>query len=281
VTGSSDGELLEVALGAARAAAEVLRASYRSGDLRVRSKAPNDLVSSADHAAEAAIVAHVRGFQPDAAFLAEEGGRLAGGGDLEWVVDPLDGTNNFVQGLPVFCTSVACCRRGEPLVGAIVEPLTGDEYTALRGGGAWRNGERLRVSTQPGLAGAFLATGYPFRAHAALDVYLAAFREVFLRARAIRRCGSAALDLAHTAAGVYDGFFEFRLSPWDIAAGALLLEEAGGRVSDLDGGRSHLVAGNVVAGNPAVWQELRAAVARHASEAALDRLDPVPGAAVC
>ena len=281
----SDRRLLEVALEAAEAGAEVLRKQFRSASLSVRAKGPNDLVSSADHAAEAAIARVVRGHFPDAVFLGEESGRSGARGDgLEWIVDPLDGTNNFLQGLPIFCTSVACCRRGQPIAGVVQEPLTGTGSSAVRGGGAWRHsgsasggGERLQVTTRPGLDGAFLATGFPFRAHAALDLYLAAFREVFLAARAVRRCGAAALDLAHTAAGFYDGFFEFRLSPWDVAAGVLLIEEAGGRVSDLDGGRDYLASGNVVAGGEAVWRELRRAVSRHADEARLHALDPAGG----
>jgi myo-inositol-1(or 4)-monophosphatase len=133
----------------------------------------------------------------------------------------------------------------------------------------------MRVSSRRGLDGAFLATGYPFRARAALDLYLEMFREVFGRARAIRRCGAAALDLAYTAAGVYDGFFELRLSPWDIAAGALLVEEAGGRVSDFDGGGMQMASGNVLAGPAGVWEELVAAAGRcGAAEAALDDLVP-------
>lgn len=280
---TSDHGLLEVALEAAGAGAAVLREQFKSSTLRVRSKGPNDLVSSADQAAEAAIAQTIRRHFPDAAFLGEEGGRSGRRGDeLLWIVDPLDGTNNFLQGLPIFCTSVACCRRGEPVAGVVREPLTGVVYSAVRGGGAWRDPgvgetgerERLRVSDHAHLDGAFLATGFPFRAHAALDLYLAAFRDVFLQARAVRRCGAAALDLAHTAAGVYDGFFEFRLSPWDVAAGVLLVEEAGGRVSDLDGGRAYLETGNVVAGGEAVWRELRRAVARHADEDRLRAVDP-------
>jgi myo-inositol-1(or 4)-monophosphatase len=276
---ASDRGLLEVALEAAGAGAAILRDLFRSSSLRVRAKGPNDLVSSADHAAEAAIAGVIRGHFPEAAFLGEEGGRSGRrGGDLEWIVDPLDGTNNFLQGLPVFCTSVACCRRGEPVAGVVQEPLSGVVYSAVRGGGAWRGAERLRVSGHTGLAGAFLATGFPFRARSALDLYLASFRDVFLQARAVRRCGAAALDLAHTAAGVYDGFFEFRLSPWDIAAGVLLIEEAGGRVSDLDAGRGYFAGGNVVAGGEAVWRELLAAIALHATEAGLQAVDPVGGA---
>jgi myo-inositol-1(or 4)-monophosphatase len=281
---ASDRGLLEVAFEAAAAGASVLRDLFRSSSLRVRAKGPNDLVSSADHAAEAAIAGVIRSHLPDAAFLGEEGGRSGQrGAELEWIVDPLDGTNNYLQGLPIFCTSVACCRRGEPVVGVVQEPLTGVTYHAVRGGGAFRMGpagdsERLQVSSHPALAGAFLATGFPFRARAALDLYLAAFREVFLTARAVRRCGAAALDLAHTAAGVYDGFFEFRLSPWDVAAGVLLIEEAGGRVSDLDGGRGYFTGGNVVAGGEPVWRELHRAIAQHADEARLQAVDPAGGA---
>ena len=137
----------------------------------------------------------------------------------------------------------------------------------------------MRVSARPDLRAAFLATGYPFRAQAALEVYLEVFREIFQHTGAIRRCGSAALDLAYTAAGVYDGFFEFRLSPWDLAAGVLLIQEAGGAVSDLDGGARYLERGNLLAGGPGVWAALRAAVGRHASEARLDELVPLEGAA--
>jgi myo-inositol-1(or 4)-monophosphatase len=280
----SDRGLLEVALEAAAAGAEVLREQFRSASLSVRAKGRNDLVSSADHAAEAAIARVIRARFPDAVFLGEESGRSGGRADgLEWIVDPLDGTNNFLQGLPIFCTSVACCRRGQPVAGVVQEPLTGTVYSAVRGGGAWRStggagrGERLQVTARPGLDGAFLATGFPFRAHAALDLYLAAFREVFLEARAVRRCGAAALDLAHTAAGIYDGFFEFRLSPWDVAAGVLLIEEAGGRVSDLDGGRDYFAGGNVVAGGEAVWRQLRRIVNLHADEARLHAVDPAGG----
>ena len=269
-------DLLRVAERAARAGAEVLCAHFRQGSLEVREKGENDFVTSADRASEAAILEVIRGAFPDHSILAEEAGHSAGDApEHQWVVDPLDGTNNFLQGLPVFCVSVACQRHGEPVAGVVLDPLGGNLFAARRGCGATWNGRPMRVSRRPGLDGAFLATGYPFRAHSALDLYLRAFREVFLRTRAIRRCGAAALDLAYTAAGVYDGFFEFRLSPWDIAAGVLLIEEAGGRVSDLDGGAGYFGSGNLVAGPEGVWRELRAAVARHAGEAALDEHAPI------
>lgn len=267
-------DLRQDAIAAARAGGQVLLRCFGDADLEIRRKGDNDFVTRADRESEEAVVGEIRRRHPGHQILAEEGGLSQGSGDLQWLVDPLDGTTNFTQGLPVFCVSVACHRGGELLAGVVLDPLRDELFTAVRGGGAQRNGQPMAVSSRDGLDGAFLATGYPFRAHAALDRYLAAFREVFLQAKAIRRCGAAAIDLAYTAAGIYDGFFEFRLSPWDIAAGVLLIEEAGGRVSDLDGGRRFLEGGNVVAGAPGVQEELRAAVARHADEATLARLTP-------
>jgi myo-inositol-1(or 4)-monophosphatase len=267
-------QLLDTATAAARAGGAVLVGLFGDPSLDVRRKGRNDFVTRADHASEAAVVAEIRRGFPHHPILAEEGGALDGSSEHEWVIDPLDGTTNFLQGLPVFCVSVACRRGGELLAGAVFEPLSGRMFAAARGRGATLDGAPIRVSGHSGLGGAFLATGYPFRAHGALDRYLGAFREIFLQARAIRRCGAAALDLAHTAAGIYDGFFEFRLSPWDLAAGVLLIREAGGVVTDLDGGQGFLESGNVVAGGPGVHPDLRSAVARHADEAALARLTP-------
>lgn len=264
--------LLDDAIVAARAGGDVLMRYYRQGGLEARAKAANDFVTAADHASEAAVVAVLRGRHPEHAILAEEGGATAGGGDYEWVIDPLDGTSNFMQGLKFFCVSVACRKGGELLAGVVFDPLSGDLFTASKGGGAFRNGEPIIASARPGLAGAFLATGYPYRAHAALEVYLAAFREVFLESRGIRRCGAAALDLAYTACGTFDGFFEYALSPWDVAAGALLITEAGGLVSDLDGGQRHVTNGNVVAGGRFVQPELLRRVAQHGGEAVVRRL---------
>lgn len=266
-------DLEAVATAAARAGGAELARLFGSASLEVQSKGKNDFVTQADHASEAAVLAVVRAHYPDHSVLTEESGHHDGAdGTVEWIVDPLDGTTNFLQGLPIWSVSVGCRHQGQLLAGAIFEPLSGRLFSAARGAGARLDGVPIAVSRRPGLAGAFLATGFPFRAHAALDRYLDAFREVFQAAGAIRRCGSAALDLAYTALGVYDGFFEFRLSAWDIAAGALLIEEAGGVISDLDGGSSYLESGNVVAGNPAVQRELLGTVARHADEGSLARL---------
>jgi len=269
-------ELLETALEAARAGAAVLARYFRDDALEVEHKAANDFVSRADRESEEAAVAVVRRRHPGHGILAEEGGGrvTTGGADVEWLIDPLDGTTNFLQGLPVFCISVACRRGEELLAGIVLDPTRDDVFAAARGAGARWNGRPVAVSRRPGLAGAFLATGYPFKAKAALDEYLAIFRDAFVAAKSIRRCGAAALDLAYTAAGVYDGFFEFRLSPWDLGAGVLLVEEAGGVVTDLDGGRRFMAGGNIVAGGPAVHAELLAAVRRHADEELLDRKVP-------
>ena len=269
-------ELLATALAAAHAGVEVVSRYFRGADLEVRRKGENDFVTRADRESEAAVLAVIRERFPDHRVLAEEGGGAGvGQGEHEWLIDPLDGTTNFLQGLPIYSVSVACRRGEELLVGVIEDPEGGNLFSAVRGEGALWNGRRMWTSAREGLDGAFLATGYPFRALSTLDIYLGIFRDVFRRAKAIRRCGSAALDLAYTAAGVYDGFFEFRLSPWDIGAGALMVREAGGVVTDLDGGAGSFMSGNVVAGGAAVQRELLEIVQRHASEDAIERINPL------
>jgi myo-inositol-1(or 4)-monophosphatase len=269
-------DLLSVAVAAAWVGGDVLKRWFGSADLGAEEKEKNDLVSRADRDSEAAIVERIRRDFPDHAFLAEEGGASAGAraGEPEWIIDPLDGTTNFVRGVPFFCVSIACVIDRRPVVAAVLDPLRGELFTAARGGGARRGGDPLRLRDRAGLEGALMATGFPFKAHGAIDTYLALFRDVFLEARAVRRCGAAALDLAYTAAGVFDGFFEFRLAPWDVAAGALLIEEAGGRITDLEGRGRWLDGGNILAGVPGVHRRLLEIAARHASEADLDRLAP-------
>lgn len=269
-------DLARVASEAARVGAQHLLRRFRDRSLEVRFKGPHDLVSAADHESEAAIVGFLQKELPAHRILSEEAGMLGpADADYEWIVDPLDGTSNFLQGLPVWGVSVACREGSRMIAGAIFDPLGGNLFVASRGDGARWNDDAMRVSEKNGLPGAFLATGYPFRARGAVDTYLKIFRSVFLQARAIRRCGAACLDLAYTAAGVYDGFFEFRLSAWDLAAGALLIEEAGGRVSDLDGSNDYLSRGNLVAGGPTVQADLLEAVREHADETLLDREAPI------
>lgn len=254
----------------------MLRRCFRDRSLEVRLKAEHDYVSTADHESEAAIVEFLQRRMPDHRVLAEEAGFFGpADAEYEWFVDPLDGTNNYLQGLPIWGVSIACRRGGRLIAGVIYEPLGENLFVATQGGGASWNDQRIQVSQREGVDGAFLATGYPFRARGAIDAYLEAFRSVYLRARAIRRCGAASLDLAYVATGVYDGFFEFRLSPWDIAAGALLIEEAGGRVTDLDGGEEYLKSGNVVAGSAALHSELLQIIRESTSEQQMDELAPL------
>ncbi len=269
-------ELLEGAVAAAEAGAGRLAPYFRGAGLDTRWKGRSDLVTRADDESEAAILGEIRRRYPSHAILAEEDGASGGQADYQWIVDPLDGTSNFVQGLPIYAVSVACRRGDEIVAGVILDPQGGNRFCAALGGGATWNGAPMTVSEHPELAGGFVATGYPFRSKATLELYLGVFREVFQQVRSLRRCGAAALDLAYTAAGVYDGFFEFRLSAWDIAAGALLIREAGGVVTDLDGGGRFLETGSVIAGGAAVHRELLAAVARHADEGRLQAVDPLP-----
>jgi myo-inositol-1(or 4)-monophosphatase len=246
--------LIDTAIAAAKAGGDVALRSWRNlAAGEVSEKKKNDFVTDADRESEERIVARIRESFPADNFLGEEGGlRGTDAGARTWIIDPIDGTSNFIAGFPFWCVSVAAREGTELVAGAVWDPLRDEIYTAERGSGAFRNGAPIRVTGREGLEGAFLATGFPFRSRESIDLYLSIFRELFLHARAIRRAGSAALDLSLVAAGVFDGFFEFRLSIWDIAAGALLIEEAGGKVTDFSGGRRFWERGNVVAGSPGV-----------------------------
>jgi myo-inositol-1(or 4)-monophosphatase len=221
----------------------------------IQEKTKNDYVSDADRASEAAIKAELDLRFPQYSFLGEETGAF-GENARVWIVDPLDGTLNFVQGFPHWCVSVALWDAQGPVVGCVWDPLREDLFAATRGEGATWNGQPMSISTQPGLAGAFLATGFAFQLGERFKIYSRALETAFYRAKGIRRAGSAALDLAHVAAGIYDGFFEMGLQKWDMAAGVLLVQEAGGLISDWQGGPDWFLNGNVVAGNLWVQQEL-------------------------
>jgi myo-inositol-1(or 4)-monophosphatase len=252
--------LLAVAASAAEIGGDIVRSYFgrlRSGE--VEEKGTNDWVSAADRASEDAIASFLGRRTPGFGLLAEESGLTRDGSAL-WVVDPLDGTANFVNGFPHFAVSVGLVVEGRTQVGAIYDPMRDEMFTAARGGGARRNGSPISVTQRPGLDGAFVTTGFPFRVQRHIDTYLAVFRAVYLRSGAIRRPGAAALDLAHTAAGIFDGFFEFNLSPWDLAAGALIVEEAGGVVSNLEGGDDVFAHGNMIAAAPGVHRDLVAIV---------------------
>lgn len=266
-------EDLEIAIEAARrGAAVLLRHWERLGKDDADLKARNDWVSAADREGEAAIVAAIREQRPADAFLGEETGMSPEGRSAEriWIIDPLDGTSNYLQHFPMWCVSIALRERGEMTCGVIYEPLRDLFFTAERGAGAFRNGQRMRVSGHDRVEASFLATGFPFRAQEYVESYVAIFTDVIRTSKGVRRAGSAALDLAYTAAGVFDGFFEMHLSAWDVAAGSLLVTEAGGVITDFSGGQRWLERGNIVGASPGVHAELLKIIARHTSEDALD-----------
>jgi myo-inositol-1(or 4)-monophosphatase len=257
---------LEIATEAARRGAAVLLHYWEDlGKEDADLKARNDWVSTADRESEAVILSFIREQRPHDAFLGEESGR-SGTADRVWIVDPLDGTSNYLQHFPVWSVSIGLLRGAEIIAGVIHEPLRNLDYSAERGAGAFRNGQRMHVSSQERVEGSFLATGFPFRAQKFVQTYCSIFAEVISIAKGVRRAGSAALDLAYTAAGTFDGFFEMHLSPWDVAAGSLLITEAGGVVSDFSGGQHWLERGNIVGAPPAVQRELVEMINRYVRE---------------
>jgi len=248
--------ILNIAVRAARSAGRVLlRYLEHTDGITVTSKRLNDFVSEVDRSAEAAIIRELRSKYPDHAILAEESGKRRGS-DFQWVIDPLDGTTNYLHGFPQFCVSIALKYRNRLEQAVVYDPLREELFTASRGQGAPLNDRRLRVTARPSLEGALIGTGFPFRNHGLLDIYLGMFKAVLRETADIRRPGSAALDLAYVAAGRLDGFWELGLAQWDIAAGTLLISEAGGTVSDLAGGDRYLETGNVIAGNLKVHQAM-------------------------
>jgi myo-inositol-1(or 4)-monophosphatase len=255
--------LLNIAVRAARAAGEVIvRSLNRLESLTITSKGRNDFVSEVDHAAEAEIIKVIRKSYPSHAFLAEESGRT-GESDTIWIIDPLDGTTNFLHGFPTFAVSIACQIKGKLEHGVVYDPMSQELFTTSRGGGAHLDNRRIRVSKQRGLEGSLIGTGFPYRANAKyLDSYLQMLRAVMENTAGVRRPGSAALDLAYVAAGRTDGFWEIGLAPWDTAAGTLLIQEAGGRIGTLTGGE-YTQGGNVLAGSPKVYAALVELLAPH------------------
>lgn len=248
--------MLNIGVRAARRAGDlIVRNLDRLSDLKVETKAGNDFVSEVDRDAERAIIETIRRSYPDHAFIAEESGRT-GQADYEWIIDPLDGTTNFLHGFPVFAVSIALRVKGRIEHGVIYDPLRQELFTASRGGGVQLDGRRVRVTQRRELSGALLGTGFPYREKDDIDTYLPMFRAMTLASRGIRRAGAAALDLAYVAAGRLDGFWEMNLQLWDIAAGTLMVQEAGGLVGSLDGGTRHLETGNILAANPKLFAEM-------------------------
>ncbi|MGH9457754.1 MAG: inositol monophosphatase family protein [Thermoanaerobaculia bacterium] len=269
-------EPLEIAIQAARVGADILLGHWQQlGKEHAHVKARNDWVSRADRESEAAIIEFIHDVCPHDVCLGEEGGRqaLAGASSSKrvWVIDPLDGTSNYLQHFPFWSVSIALRDGDETVVGVVHDPLRDDMFATEKGGGAFRNEVRMTVSAQQTLEGSFLATGFPFRAQKFVSAYVRIFEDVVRTAKGVRRAGSAALDLAYTAAGIFDGFFEVHLAPWDVAAGALLVREAGGVVSDFGGGERFWERGNIIGASAGVHRGLLDTIARHTTEDDLDR----------
>lgn len=262
--------LLNIAVRAARRAGEVIvRSLPRLDSIQVATKGRNDFVSEVDRAAEREIIGIIHRLYPDHAFLAEESGE-SGTGDTVWIIDPLDGTTNFLHGFPVFAVSIACQIKGRVEHGVVYDPMRQEIFTASRGGGAFLDDRRIRVSKQRGLEGALIATGFPYSSNTKyLDAYIEMMKQVMVSTAGLRRPGAAALDLAYVAAGRVDAFWEIGLKPWDTAAGALLVTEAGGHIGTLSGGE-YRQGGNIVAGTPKVYTALLELLAPHVPEALRD-----------
>src|SRR5690242_10218683 len=255
--------MLNIAVKAARRAGNIIiRASRNLDVVAVREKAANDFVSEVDREAEQEVIRVLHAAYPDHSILAEESG-ATGESEYQWIIDPLDGTTNFLHGYPQYSVSIALRHRGVIEQAVIYDPTRNDLFTATRGRGAFLNDQRMRVSRRAGLKSSLLGTGFPFRQLDYLDAYLAILRDMMKGSAGVRREGSAALDLAYVAAGRLDGFWEFGLSPWDMAAGALMITEAGGMVGDLAGENRYLETGNIVCGTPKGFVELLKAIGPH------------------
>jgi len=259
--------MLNIAVKAARRAGGIINRATRNLDvITVKEKAANDFVSEVDHEAEQAIIRTLLEAYPDHSILAEESG-ASGRSEYEWIIDPLDGTTNFLHGLPQFAVSIALRHRGVITQAVIYDPTRNDLYTATKGRGAFLNETRIRVSKRAHLKPSLIGTGFPYRQIDHLDTYLAMMRDMICNTAAIRRAGAASLDLAWVAAGRMDGFWELGLGPWDMAAGALLILEAGGMVGDLEGNNGYLESGHIVVGNPKVFAQMLALLAPHLTPA--------------
>jgi len=249
--------MVNIAVRAARRAGELMIRQWNQLEsLKVIEKSPNEFVTQVDQAAEAVIIEVIRDHYPEHAILAEESG-ATGDHEYQWIIDPLDGTTNYVHGFPQFAVSIGVARKGEVEHGVVYDPLRQEIFTASRGQGAQLDGRRIRVSKRTTLQQSLVATGFPYRANLVhLERYLNMLRAVMLESAGVRRPGSAALDLCYVASGRVDAFFELGLSKWDIAAGALIIREAGGRISNFQGNDGYLESGNVVAGSPKVYAAL-------------------------
>jgi len=262
---------LNIAIKAALRAGKIInRASNDLDLLKVETKQPNDFVTEVDRKAEATIIDTLHDAYPQYGILAEESGATAGkgavNGEYRWIIDPLDGTTNFLHSFPQYCISIALQQKGVLTQAVIYDPVRNDLFTATKGRGAFLNDKRIRVTNRSKLQDSLIATGFPFRDFTHLETYLNMLRDMIKKTTGIRRPGSAALDLAYVAVGWVDGFFEINLSAWDIAAGGLIVQEAGGIVGDFEGNESWLKTGNIVAANPKVFAQILQTLSPHLTD---------------
>jgi myo-inositol-1(or 4)-monophosphatase len=249
--------MLNIAVRAARRAGSIInRAALDGGGLEVRAKRLNDFVTRVDHASEEAIIEIVRKAYPDHAVLAEESGASVGRAEYEWIIDPLDGTMNFIHGFPQYCVSIAIRHRDAVVHGVIYDPTKNELFTASKGRGAFLNDRRMRVSKCLRLGDALVGTGFPFKEISRIEAYTSQLKKMMQSSAGLRRAGAAALDLAYVACGRLDAFWELGLSPWDMAAGALMIQEAGGLVGDLRGEANYLESGEIATATPKVYPGL-------------------------
>lgn len=254
----NDSDFLDTAVKASRIAGEVILLNLgklSAGD--IHSKQSSDFVTRVDKESEDIIISIIKENHPGHSILAEESiDEYLSSSEYRWIIDPLDGTTNFIHGFPVFAVSIALEHKGEIIAGVVYDPLRKESFTSLKGYGAYMNCTPLKQIEAGDLSLSLIATGFPFKNKEHIDNYLKLFKSIFIKTSGIRRAGSAAIDLSYVAAGRCDGFFEIGLMPWDIAAGTLMIKEAGGIVTDFSGGSDYLTTGNIVAGSPAIHKEL-------------------------
>jgi myo-inositol-1(or 4)-monophosphatase len=257
-------ELLKTATEAALEGGEILNRGFRRLKKdQVKLKGAGDFVTELDHRSEEAVIRRIRRSFPGHVIQAEESGVAEGESDYRWYIDPLDGTNNYVHGIPVYSVSIAVSRDNEMVAGVVFDPAHQEMFWAVKGEGAFLNGNPIHVSRKEILGESFLASGFPWRSKQYLELYLDSFRVLFSGSAGVRRMGSAAIDLSYTACGRFDGFWEMKLKPWDIAAGVLIVREAGGVVSDFIGEQQFMATGNVLAANPHIFPKMLQIVKRH------------------
>jgi len=259
--------MIETAIQAAKSASKILIDNFgKISSEDIKEKVRNDFLTFVDEQSEITIIKILQDAFPDHSILAEESGRTKHKSDFEWIIDPLDGTKNYITGIPFFSISIALRHLNQIQLGVVLDPVRNELFQAERGKGALLNGKKIQVSNSNNLEDCLLATGFPFKQKQSLPTYVSCFQEIFQHCSGMRRMGSAAMDLAYIAAGRFDGFWELGLSPWDMAAGSIIIEEAGGYISDFWGKNSYLSNGYIAASNGHVHSDLIQIIKKYFAE---------------